>query len=385
MQVLNAFDYKPRTRVVFGAGSIVQIGKLANELGFLRTLMVADHGLVASGHVDEALEPLKAAGIKVVPFHDFETNPDSLMVQAGADFARAENIDSIIGLGGGSSMDCAKGINFLITNGGRMADYRGYGKTRVPLLPMIGIPTTSGTGSEAQSFALISDSETHIKMACGDPGAAFRVALLDPALTVSQPRIITATAGFDALAHAVETFVTTKHNAVSDLFSREAWRLLESNYELVLDDPGNLEARGAMQLGAYYAGLAIENSMLGATHACANPLTARYGTAHGEAIAMLLPTVVRWNESAAANRYEELLLLSTADKTGQPHSPTEALAQRLEQLAAAGGLHTRLRQAGISDADFSALAADAAEQWTGTFNPRTFNVQGALEVYRCAY
>jgi len=385
MQVLNAFDYKPRTRVVFGAGSIVQIGKLANELGFLRTLMVADHGLVASGHVEEALEPLKAAGIKVVPFHDFETNPDSLMVQAGADFARAENIDSIIGLGGGSSMDCAKGINFLITNGGRMADYRGYGKTRVPLLPMIGIPTTSGTGSEAQSFALISDSETHIKMACGDPGAAFRVALLDPALTVSQPRIITATAGFDALAHAVETFVTTKHNAVSDLFSREAWRLLESNYELVLDDPGNLEARGAMQLGAYYAGLAIENSMLGATHACANPLTARYGTAHGEAIAMLLPTVVRWNESAAANRYEELLLLSTADKTGQLHSATEALAQRLEELATAGGLHTRLSQAGISDSDFSALAADAAEQWTGTFNPRTFNVQGALEVYRCAY
>jgi alcohol dehydrogenase len=282
-------------------------------------------------------------------------------------------------------MDCAKGINFLLTNGGRMADYRGYGKTRVPLLSMIGIPTTSGTGSEAQSFALISDSETHIKMACGDPGAAFRVALLDPALTVSQPRIITATSGFDALAHAVETFVTTKHNAVSDLFSREAWRLLESNYELVLANPGNLEARGAMQLGACYAGLAIENSMLGATHACANPLTARYGTPHGEAIAMLLPTVVRWNESAAADRYEELLHLSRTDWTGQQCSATEALAQRLEQLAAAGGLHTRLSKAGISDADLSALAADAAEQWTGTFNPRKFNLEGALEVYRCAY
>jgi len=385
MRVLNSFDYKSRTRVIFGVGTINRLGELATELGFQRTLLVADRGLVASGHVDEAMGPLKAAQIEVVRFHDFEANPDSAMIEAGTTFARAQKIDSLIGLGGGSSMDCAKGINFLLTNGGRMADYRGDGKTTAPLLPMIGIPTTSGTGSEAQSFALISDSETHIKMACGDPGAAFRVALLDPSLTVSQPRIITATSGFDALAHAVETFVTTKHNAVSDLFSKEAWRLLEANYELVLADPGNLEARGAMQLGAYYAGLAIENSMLGATHACANPLTARYGTSHGEAIAMLLPTVVRWNESAAADRYEELLHLSKADKTGQHRSPTEALAQRLEQLAASGGLHTRLSKAGISDADLSALAADAAEQWTGTFNPRTFNLEGALEVYRCAY
>ena len=370
--------------MIFGVGSITRLGELATELGFRRTLLVADRGLVASGHVDEALEPLKAAQIEVVLFHDFEANPDSAMVEAGTTFARAEKIDSLIGLGGGSSMDCAKGINFLLTNGGRMADYRGYGKTSVPLLPMIGIPTTSGTGSDAQSFALISDSETHIKMACGDPGAAFRIALLDPALTVSQPRIITATSGFDALAHAVETFVTTKHNAVSDLFSREAWSLLESNYESVLANPRNLEARGAMQLGAYYAGLAIENSMLGATHACANPLTARYGTPHGEAIAMLLPTVVRWNESAAADRYDELVQLSSVTKAGQL-SATEALAQRLEQLAASGGLHTRLSQAGISDADLSALAADAAEQWTGNFNPRTFNLEGALEVYRCAY
>lgn len=386
MRVLNPFDYKPRTRVVFGVGSISRLGELATELGFHRTLLVADHGLVASGHVDEALEPLKAAPrVEVVRFHDFEANPDSSMVEAGTSFARAEKIDSIIGLGGGSSMDCAKGINFLITNGGRMSDYRGYGKTSVPLLPMIGIPTTSGTGSEAQSFALISDSETHVKMACGDPGAAFKIALLDPALTVSQPRFITATSGFDALAHAVETFVTTRRNAVSDLFSSEAWRLLETNYEIVLANPGDLAARGAMQLGAYYAGLAIENSMLGATHACANPLTARYGTPHGEAIAMLLPTVVRWNESAAADRYQELLNYSTAGNTKQLFSATEALAQRLEQLAASGGLHTRLSKAGISDSDFSALAADAAEQWTGTFNPRTFNLEGALEVYRCAY
>src|SRR6185369_10149156 len=293
---MKSFDFQPRTRVVFGAGAINELGKLAVELGFRRTLLVADHGLLASGHVDEALAPLRAVGVEVIRFHDFEANPDTRMIEAGRAFVAAQNIDSIIGLGGGSSMDCAKGINFLLTNGGRMADYRGFGKAKHPMLPMIGIPTTAGTGSEAQTYALISDADTHIKMACGDPKAAFRVALLDPALTVSQPRSITASSGFDALAHAVETYVTTKRTPLSEIFSREAWQLLEGSYERVLAQPDDLAARGAMQLGAFYAGVAIENSMLGATHACANPLTARYGTAHGEAIAMLLQSVVRWNE-----------------------------------------------------------------------------------------
>jgi len=307
------------------------------------------------------------------------------MIEAGTAFVSPLKIDSIIGLGGGSSLDCAKGINFVLTNGGRMSDYRGYGKATKPMLPMIAIPTTAGTGSEAQSYALISEVESHVKMACGDPKAAFRVALLDPALTVSQPRSITATSGFDAIAHAVETFVTTKRTQMSEIFSREAWRLLEPNYERVLNEPDNLEARGAMQLGAFYAGIAIENSMLGATHACANPLTAHYGTAHGAAIAMLLPSVVRWNESVAADQYAMFLNWSSVGAKRNELSPTEALARRLEELAEAGGLRTNLRTAGVKETDLNALASEAAEQWTGTFNPRPFNKEGAIEVYQWVY
>ncbi len=381
---MKSFDFQPRTRLIFGAGTISQLGQLAVELGFRRTLLVADHGLVASGHVDEAVTPLRAAGIEVVRFHDFEVNPDTRMVEAGTAFVATQQIDSIIGLGGGSSLDCAKGINFLLTNGGHMADYRGYGKATKPLLPMIAVPTTAGTGSEAQSYALISDAETHVKMACGDAKAAFRVALLDPALTLSHPRSITAISGFDAIAHAVETYVTTKRTPVSEVFSREAWVLLEGNYERVLTQPDDLEARGAMQLGAFYAGLAIENSMLGATHACANPLTAHYGTAHGAAIAMLLPSVVRWNEPAAAERYETLLKQSSVARN-EEFTPTEALARRLEALAAAGNLNTDLSEMGIDKKDLPQLAAEAAEQWTGTFNPRPFNKEGAMEVYSCVY
>lgn len=381
---MKSFDFQPRTRLIYGAGAIGQLGNVAKELGFRRTLLVADHGLVASGHVDEAVTPLQAAGIEVIRFHDFEVNPDTRMVEGGTAFVATQQIDSIIGLGGGSSMDCAKGINFLLTNGGRMADYRGYGQATKAMLPMIAIPTTAGTGSEAQSYALISDAETHVKMACGDPKAAFRVALLDPALTLSQPRSITATSGFDAIAHAVETYVTTKRTPISEIFSREAWTLLEGNYERVLTQPDDLEARGAMQLGAFYAGVAIENSMLGATHACANPLTARYGTAHGAAIAMLLPSVVRWNERAVGDRYETLLKLSSMTELEEEVSPTEALARRLETLIVAGRLDGNL-SGFVEKGDLPQLAAEAAEQWTGTFNPRPFNKDGAMEVYSCAY
>src|SRR5205085_2092301 len=168
------------------------------------------------------------------------------------------------------------------------------------------------------------DAETHAKMACGDPKAAFRVAILDPALTASQPSGVRAAAGYDAISHAVESYVSTARNSASDLFAREAWRLLDGAYERVMNSPGDLEALGAMQLGAHYAGIAIEHSMLGATHACANPLTARYGITHGVAIAALLSHVVRWNDD---DRYVEL----SAD-----------LPLRLAHLAEAGALATRV-------------------------------------------
>jgi len=305
------------------------------------------------------------------------------MMEHGRAVAADAGIDSLIGFGGGSSMDTAKGISFLLTNGGTMADYRGFGKARSPLLPMIGVPTTAGTGSEAQSYALVSDPETHEKMACGDPTAMFQVALLDPELTLTQPATVTAVAGFDAVSHSVETYVTRKRNPLSDVFSREAFRLLYANYERVLERPGDVEARSAMQLGAYFAGVAIENSMLGATHACANPLTAHYGTAHGRAISMCLPSVVRFNSGVAAERYRELLGLAGVAVRG--NDPGETLAFHLERLARAGGLPSRLRDDGISQDDFPSLAREASKQWTGTFNPRPFDEEAALEIYRCAY
>jgi alcohol dehydrogenase len=365
------FDFQIRTRVVFGEGRFEELGTHARELGFGRTLLVADRGLVAAGYVARAVERLVEAGAETFAFHDFEANPDTAMVETGRVFAAACGVDSIIGLGGGSSLDCAKGINFILTNGGSMRDYRGYGKAARPMLPMIAVPTTAGTGSEAQCYALISDAETHAKMACGDPKAAFRLAILDPLLTRSQPYQVTAATGYDAISHAVESYVATSRTALSQCFAREAWRLLAANYERVLRDPDDRAARAAMQLGAHLAGVAVEHSMLGATHACANPLTAHYGITHGLAIAALLPHVVRWNHAAAGELYREL-----------DHGE---IGQRLARMADMADLSVRLREQGVSREVLPNLAAEAATEWTGQFNPRPFDVAGAIEIYEWAY
>ena len=374
------FEFQLKTRLVFGAGVIEQLGKLARR--FRKPLLVADHGLLEAGHVDRALRLLGAAGVDPVPFHDFDINPDTAMIERGRSFAAPLGIDAIIGLGGGSSLDCAKAINFLLTNGGTMEDYRGYGKASKPLLPMIAIPTTAGTGSEAQSYTVIADATSRLKMACGDPKAAFRLALLDPELTLTQPAAVAAAAGFDAIAHAVETAVTKRRNAISTLFSNEAFRLLSSNFETVLRSPTDLGARAAMQLGAFYAGVAIEQSMLGAAHACANPLTARYDIIHGVALAILLPHVVRWNAAANESLYSEFVAATLTTANGVSGNQ---LADRLIDIGKIGGFPSRLRDIGVPEADLAGLADHAGNQWTASFNPIPFNAPDALEVYQCAF
>ena len=378
------FEFIPPTRVVYGVGALDQLGELAREYGFSKTLIVSDPPIVATGAVERARAVLEKAGIGSTVFSDFDSNPDTTMVERGRVLAASEAIDSFVGLGGGSAMDCAKGINFVLTNGGTMRDYWGQHKASKPMLPGIGIPTTAGTGSEAQITALISDAETHAKMACGDHKAAFRAAILDPALTLTQPRPVTAAAGYDAISHAVEAFVTSCRTPMSDLFAREAWRLLEGHYERVLENPDDLEARGAMLLGAHNAGIAIEQSMLGATHACANPLSATYGTTHAVAIGVMLPPVVRWNGDVVGDRYADLVA-ATGQTRPSAANAGDQLASRLEQLRRAGGLPGTLREIDVRPDDFPALGANAATQWTGTFNPRPLDAEAAVGLYENAY
>lgn len=383
---MQEFDFNLRTRVICGQGALDRVGELAAGFNVKRVLIVTDPGIIAAGHVERAIQSLTASGITPHCFDGAHENPTTEDIDRGLEFAKDCEPELLIGLGGGSSMDCAKGINFVYTNGGTMHDYHGVGKASQPMLPMIAVPTTSGTGSEMQSFALISDAKTHVKMACGDKKASCQIAILDPELTLTQPELVTALTGIDAVSHAVETFVTKRRNPVSNLYSREAWRLLAGNFKTVLKDPGNLEARSAMQLGAAYAGVAIENSMLGASHALANPLTASYGTAHGQAVGLMLPHVVRYNGIQFNAWYQELLE-TTESLPGlpSPSSGAEGLAEFLTGLIEAAGLSVKLDQCGVEADQMPELAAAAAVQWTGTFNPRDVNQESLLGIYQNAF
>jgi len=371
-------DWQPRTRLIFGPGVVARAGALAAELGLHDVLLVCDEGIVRAGYADTVQELLERERICVSRFSDFSENPDGDQAAAAAEIVKASCIKGIVALGGGSSLDCAKGANFLQADGGRIADFRGYGRVRGTMLPMIGIPTTAGTGSDAQSYAVLSDPQTHVKMACGDPGAAFRVALLDPVLTCSQPPAVTASSGYDALSHAVEAFVTTARSPLSQTFAREAWRLIRGQFGRVLREPDHIEARGAMLLGSHLAGLAIEHSMLGAAHACANPLTAQFDVTHGIAVSLMLPHVVRWNADSVGRLYTDLLdgTESTDPLAG------ERLAGELEQVAASCGFPLSLSAVGVTEDALASLAEAAAAQWTGGFNPRPLTRESALALYR---
>lgn len=394
---MQEFDYQLRPRILFGSGFIAKLGNLARDLGCLRALVVSDPGVVEAGLFSLGARSLEEVGIQVQGFHDLSENPTNLHVERGVQAAREFQPDLLVGLGGGSSMDCAKGINFLYSCGGKIQDYWGVGKATGAMLPMIAIPTTAGTGSETQSFALISDAETHVKMACGDPRAACKIAILDPTLTLTQPAMVTALTGIDALTHALETFVCVKRTPISECYSREAWQLLSQGFPQVLESPGDLEARGRMQLGACFAGMAIEASMLGAAHALANPLTAVLGVPHGQAVGLMIPHVIRFNSLAVEDRYLELVKLMPESVSPVPNAnASTAIGAVFTEWMQRARLATTLVTLPQWPVDtlgdpektlglLRELASSASKQWTATFNPRHTSESDMLSMYQAAY
>ncbi|MCP4173134.1 MAG: iron-containing alcohol dehydrogenase [Fuerstiella sp.] len=384
----RTFDYQPRTRVVFGIGSFGRLGELAGEFGNGPVLLVTDPGLRQAGHEAAAVASLESRGLKVAVFDEVAPNPTTDDVDRCVEFAKGQRIQLIVGLGGGSSLDCAKGANFLLTNGGRMHDYKGVGKATHDMLPMIAVPTTSGTGSEAQSFAVIADAETHMKMPCGDPRAACRVAILDPELTVTMPRPVAAATGIDAMTHALESYVTSVRNPVSQMFARQAWALLSKSFSNVMITPDDLESRGDMQLGAHLAGAAIETSMLGAAHATANPLSAHFNTVHGIAVGVMLPHVIRWNIPEVGHLYRDLAISAGwAGRGDTDAEAAEALAAGFSELVATASMPqtlTDVLEAPLNNDILDTLAEEANQQWTGTFNPRTMDRDSFRQLYRNA-
>ncbi|MEO8051394.1 MAG: iron-containing alcohol dehydrogenase [Acidobacteriota bacterium] len=358
---MTPFDFRPRTRILFGAGEFARLGEVAREQNATRCLVLAGQAMVDAGHAQEAVRSLKARRMEVFAFHDFTANPTVAMVEAAREYAAPQAVNLVVGLGGGDALDFAKAVNVVISNGGSIRDYRGYGNVPKPLLPMIAVPAVAGPGNEAQSNCAIGDSDDGSKVICGDPKIFFRTAVLDPKLTLGQPAAITAANGYAAIGHAVETLFSTRGTPLSECFSREAWRLLEPGLGRLLRAPEDLEARSAMLLGAHFAGLAVEYAALGPAHACAQPLVKNYKMLQGAALALVLASTLDWMDRGAE------------------------LVPRLRHLADAADLPTSLRDANVPEEVLPRMAEEAAAQWAGRFSSRPFDAQAALEIYRAAY
>lgn len=386
VSTMTHFEYRPQTGLIFGPGTLNRAPKILRELESRSILLVTDPGIVRAGHAFRLQRLLEEASYSITVFDRVEENPSTQCVRECAETA-SDSIDTIIALGGGSSIDTGKGASFLLTNGGRMEDYWGFGKTRFPLKPIVAIPTTAGTGSEVQSYALISDEKTHRKMACGDPGAAPRFAILDPELTLTQPAHVTATTGIDTLAHAVESAVTRKRNPLSTMYSHRAFQLTVEALPRVLQNPDDLEERGKMLLAASLAGSAIENSMLGAAHASGNPLTALCGIVHGQAVGMMLPRVVRYNAADPQALACYFALAQAGGLAGPKDNPAEAivsLIECLERILELAGVPVSLEAYGIDRSHVPELADAAAQEWTGRYNPRPIDAEGFRSLYEAA-
>jgi len=358
---VTPFDFRPRTRILFGAGEFARLGEVAREQNATRCLVLAGQAAIDAGHAQEAVRSLKARRMEVFAFHDFTANPTIAMVEAAREYAGPQAVNLVVGLGDGDALDFAKAVNVVISNGGSIRDYRGYGNVPKPLLPMIAVPTVAGSGNEALSNSSIFDPADGSKVICGDPKIFFRTAVLDANLTLGQPAAFTAANGYDAIGRAVETLFSTRRTAISECFSREAYRLLDSSFERVLRAPEDLDSRSAMLLGAHFAGLAVEYSALGPAHACAQPLVRNYKMLPGAALALVLLPTLEWMEQGAD------------------------LAPRLRHLAAASEIPESLRDAAIPEQALPRLAEEAATQWTGRFSSRHFDARAALEIYRAAY
>jgi len=369
------------TEIVRGPGALREVRRIVDGPAFV----VTDRGVAAAGHTARLGAQLEAAGAPFSIYDAVRSDPDEDAVEAClrayALAGRPAEVRWIVAIGGGSAIDTAKGCAMLACGGGRMADYVGRGRVDVSQPRLLAIPTTAGTGSETQSFALIKNRDTGQKMACGGTAPAF--ALLDAELTTTLPPFVTACTGLDTLTHAVEAMVTRRRSPASCALAEEAFVLAERNLEVVLAAPDDLDARAAMLHASALAGLAIENSMLGAAHSMANPLSRRFGLPHGQAVGQALPWVVAYNTADADARSGYAALARAAGLAGAQDDDLEAssrLRARLTALVERAGFGPHLDAAPAGAAE--ELAAEAATQWTAQFNPRDVDAAAFAGLYR---
>ena len=385
---MNHFKYSAVADVLVGPGTSEQLADLSASLGIRRALIVTDPGIIEFGLLEAALKKFEAKSISVKIYSGVNADPPEAVVLDAVKTAQEFGCDGVIGFGGGSSMDVARLLAVLIKGEQSLADIYGVDSITGSRVPLIQIPTTAGTGSEATMVSIITTGETT------KAGVVSRVLLadkiiLDASLTIGLPAAVTAATGIDAMVHAIEAFTSKRlKNPISDMLAREALRLMAGNIRVAVREGSNLAAREAMLLGAMLAGQAFANAPVAAVHALAYPLGGNYHIPHGLSNALVLPHVLRFNGPEAANLYAELtqIILPTRSLPADPLQVTAILADYFLELAADLGLPTRLQQMNIDQKDLPMLAEQAMlQQRLLINNPRAMSLSDALSIYRQAF
>ncbi len=385
---MHSFLFNTVSDVLSGPGTSGQLGEMAAAMGIERLFVVTDPGIVKFGLLQQAVESLEANNIALHTYSDIVADPPESVVMSAVHAARNFGCDGVVGFGGGSSMDVAKLLAVLIKGEQQLSDIYGVDQITGGRLPLIQVPTTAGTGSEATMVSIITTGETTKAGVVSRTLLADKI-ILDAALTTGLPPAVTAATGIDAMVHAIEAYTSKRlKNPLSDMLAREALRLMAGNIETAVKQGDNLEARSAMLLGAMLAGQAFANAPVAAVHALAYPLGGNYHIPHGLSNSLVLPHVLRFNAPDAAELYAQLapIIVPQQQLPDDPIAVTQILADYFLSLADDLGLQTTLRQMNIPETDLSMLAQEAMQQQRLLINnPRELALDDALAIYRQAF
>jgi alcohol dehydrogenase class IV len=381
---MRSFTFYPGPRLIAGAGKAAEIADLLPQGP---VLFVTDEQLIALGLTREPVQALEASGRTVTIFDKVEADPSRTTLEAAVEAGRSAGAASVVGFGGGSPMDVAKLAAYLLGSGDDLDAIWGVDLAKGQRLPLILVPTTAGTGSEATPISVIT-CEGGVKLAVNARPLTAEWAVLDPALTVGLPRCVTAASGIDAIVHAVEAYTSARlKNPISDALAREALRLLTANLLTACERPDDVAAREAMLLGAHLAGLGFSNAPVAGVHALAYPLGGLHHLPHGVSNALMLRHVLQHNSEAARGHYAELAPIVVPGCDGEGSQARSAmLIDRLEQLVQQSGIQTRLRDYGIDFAEAPTLAREAMKQTRLLVNnPCPINEADAQRLYEAAW
>lgn len=356
---------------VFGSDARKLAGRYTKNLGARKVLLVTDPGVLAAGWAEEVLASLDEAGVDHAVYAAVTSNPKAEEVRAGAACYRREGCNVIVAVGGGSAIDCAKGIGIVSANPKDILEFEGVDQVAFPTPPLICIPTTAGSSADVSQFAIITDNRLRVKIAIISKMIVPDVTLIDPVTTLTMSAELTAHTGLDALCHGIEAFVSTAHSPVTDLHALQAINLIASNLLPTLESPENFDFRGRMMLASLDAGLAFSNTSLGMVHAMAHSLGGMLDSSHGECIALLLPHVIDFNFAAVPDRYRRIAEAMGLTTTGMSGDEIRlALHSRIRCLTMAAGVTTSLSGMGVSRGDIPALAKKALHDPCLFTNPR---------------